>query len=368
MRILYFSRDYTPHDYRFLSSLAGSENEVFYLRLEHGPYAREQRPIPAGVKVISCDSRLGDLSQPRDLGILEALPDVYREVQPDIVHAGPVQACAYPAALAGLQPLVTMSWGYDLFRDARAGSDREKARFTLRRTRVLLCDCETVAEIARRLGMPADRIEVFPWGVDLDLFSPGKKGALRSKLGWENEVILLSTRSWEEGYGVDLLVEGFIHAVKQEGNLRLLMLGEGSLGPKIRQMVAAAGIEGHVHFGGQVGNEDLPEYYRTADIYISASHADGSSISLLEAMACGLPAAVSDIPSNREWVQPGVNGWWFKDGSREELVKVILQAVGDSSARKRYGEEARRIVERRADWKVNFQRLLQAYQLALKSA
>ena len=367
VRILYFSRDYTPHDYRFLSSLDRSGNEIDYLRLERGAYIRERRPIPTGVHVIPWRAGAGDFRWSHTPALLRALSNIIREVQPDLVHAGPVQSCAFLAALIGFQPLVTMSWGYDLFRDARAGLGRWAAQFTLRRTRVLLCDCETVAGIARNLGMPADRIVVFPWGVDLDLFLPGDNQELRLRLGWENAFVLLSTRSWEKIYGVDVVVDGFIQAAKQGANVRLLMLGDGSLGPKIRQMVSRAGMEDHVHFAGQVGYDDLPGYYRAADFYVSASHADGSSLSLLEAMACGLPVAVSDIASNREWVQPGVNGWWFTDGASEQLANVILQAVRDPMLRKEYGERARQITERRADWKINFQQLLQAYQLAQTS-
>jgi glycosyltransferase involved in cell wall biosynthesis len=364
VRILYFSRDYTPHDYRFLHSLDQSGNEVVYLRLQRGAYHRERRPIPSGVRVVSCCGGRADFHWVQIPAALRAISGIIREAQPDLVHAGPVQSCAFLAALIGFQPLVTMSWGFDLFRNARAGFGRWVAQFTLRRTRVLLCDCETIAAIGRNLGMPADRIVIFPWGVDLDLFSPGDNQELRSELGWESAFVVLSSRSWERIYGVDLVVEGFVQAVKQEPKVRLLMLGDGSLGPKIRQMVSRAGLEDRVHFAGQVGYDDLPGYYRAADMYVSASHADGSSISLLEAMACGLPAAVSDIPGNREWVQHGVTGWWFGDEAAGELTEVILQAARDPLACKDYGEEGRQIAKNRADWKMNFQKLLQAYQLA----
>ena len=64
-----------------------------------------------------------------------------------------------------------------------------------------------------------------------------------------------------------------------------------------------------------------------ADLYISASHVDGSSVSLMEALACGLPCVVSDIPANKEWVTDGVNGWIFPDGDVDALAEIILKAV-----------------------------------------
>ena len=64
-----------------------------------------------------------------------------------------------------------------------------------------------------------------------------------------------------------------------------------------------------------------------ADLYISPSHVDGSSVSLMEALACGLPCLVSDIPANQEWVREGENGWLFPDGDDERLAGKILAAV-----------------------------------------
>ena len=80
------------------------------------------------------------------------------------------------------------------------------------------------------------------------------------------------------------------------------------------------GVLDRVQFGGQVSQRDLPRWYHKADLYISPSHIDGSSVSLMEALACGLPALVSDIPANREWVSEGVNGWLFPDGNADILA------------------------------------------------
>ena len=60
--------------------------------------------------------------------------------------------------------------------------------------------------------------------------------------------------------------------------------------------------------------------YRAADLYLSASHSDGSSVSLMEALGCGLPVLVSDIPGNREWVTDGEQGWLFPDGDDAAAV------------------------------------------------
>jgi glycosyltransferase involved in cell wall biosynthesis len=119
-----------------------------------------------------------------------------------------------------------------------------------------------------------------------------------------------------------------------------------------------------VHFAGPVALEDLPTYYRAADLYLTASRSDGSSVSLLEAMACGLPAVVSDIPGNREWVSTDVNGWRFTPGRPDALADGLRAAFAARESLAEMGRRARSIAEARADWDRNFPRLLGAYRMA----
>jgi glycosyltransferase involved in cell wall biosynthesis len=360
VRILYFSKDYSIHDHRFLDALNGTDHEIYYLRLETNSNLEHNLPIPAEINEIRWDLETVDTGD--EVSLVQDLGRIINEVGPDVLHAGPVQSCAYLAARTGFGRLLTMSWGSDILMDARTDPGRSKAIFALERSQLLACDCDAVAKVAKDLGMHEERIAIFPWGVDLEFFTPSDSDQIRTRLGWEEAVVLLSTRALEDIYGVEILVEGFIRAAKENQNLRLFMLNEGTSMDRLKQMVASGGMETRVHFAGNVRLNDLPEVYWSSDIYISASRSDGSSISLLESMASGLPAIVSDIPGNREWVEPGLNGWWFADGDPEDLSRTIETALEDRGKWTMFGQRARRIAEARADWRANFQTLLRAYQ------
>ncbi len=365
MRVLYFSQDYTPHDHRFLASLSRTEHEVHYLRLEDRKKGQETRQIPEGVECVAWKDgrgRMRGMDWPQALLLLRRR---LRELRPDLVHAGPVQRPAFLTALSGFRPLVTMSWGSDLIVGARRGLGKWIASFALSRSAAFIADSQVVLDFGRRLGMPQERTFVFPWGVDLAHFTPQMDDSLRSRLGWEQAFILLSTRAWEPNYGIEPLLEGFLLAAKGMPDLRLLMLGGGSMRGYLESRLDRAGMRDRVHFPGQVGFEALPAYYRAADLYVTASRSDGTSISLLESMACGLPAIVSDIPGNREWVQPGKNGWWFRDGNAQAFANAIGLARKASSKLPSMSREARKVAEERADWRQNFQTLLQAYRCAV---
>jgi len=369
MRILYFSRDYTPHDHRFLAALAGSRHQVVYLRLERRNPPRERRELPPEVQLVewaggSKPARLRDL--PR---LLASLKRVIADLQPDLIHAGPVPTVGFLAALSGFQPLVLMSWGSDLLRDIdRNPFQRWAARYALRRSQVLLGDCQAVRDKGIQLGFPAERIVTFPWGVDLAQFSPGDAGGLRQQLGWEKAFVLLHTRAWEPLYGVEEMALGFVRAAHQHPELRLLLLNGGSLRKRLEAIFKAGGVSERVHFAGQVAQAELPRYYRAADLYLSASHSDGSSVSLMEALACGTPALVSDIPGNREWITPGEHGWLFPVSDAQALAQGITQALEQRSRLPEMGRAARALAEQRADWTKNFQRLLGAYDVAIRLA
>jgi len=207
----------------------------------------------------------------------------------------------------------------------------------------------------------------------LQHFSPQRPGNsaaesdLRARLGWGDEAfVLLSTRGWAPLYGVEELARAFVRAARQRPQLRLLMLGNGPQASLVRRIFMQGGVLDRVHFPGQVSQESLPRYYHAADLYISASHSDGSSVSLMEALACGVPALVSDIPGNREWIEPGVQGWWFPVGDVDALANAILHAADGRERLPKMGRAARQLAEARANWEKNFPKLLEAYELACR--
>jgi glycosyltransferase involved in cell wall biosynthesis len=365
VKVLYFSKGYTPHDYRFLSRLAETDYAVYFLHLGKSAFDREDQPIPENITKIAWSGGGRCLGLSNILKNKRGLKRVLRDLQPSLVHAGPVQETAFLTALTGYRPLLTMSWGSDLLLNAKKGFGRWIARYTLGKSTVFICDSDVVSDVSQGMGMSKERIIQFPWGVDLAHFSPGKGNEVRDELGWEDATVLLSTRSWEPIYGVDIVCQAFMDVARTVENVNLLLLGDGSLRSQIERIFRSSGLENRVHLAGFRRLEDLPKYYRAADLYISASHVDGSSISLLEAMACGIPPIVSDIPGNREWVTPGENGWWFADGSSQFLAETVLDALGNPERLQRYGEKSRQIAEERADWRKNSECLLDAYQLAV---
>ena len=365
MRVLYFSRGYSPHDWRFLSELGRPRHDVFFLRLRPGAETLEARPLPDGVTPIEWPAGGAWSAGPlRWWRLVRDLRAVFRDVRPDVVHAGPVHSSGLLTALAGFKPLLLMSWGSDLLADAdRNFLWRAAARFALRGSALLLVDSNAGRAKAKALTAYADdRIVVLPWGVDLDAFRPRPSLLpLKRDLGWEGKPTLLSLRSWEKVYGIEVLLEGFARALRHQPDLRLILAGHGSLAHRVDAIIRTRNLSHAVCRPGRVPNAQVPDYLALADLYVSASFSDGTSVSLLEAMACGLPAVVTDLPTNREWVEEQRNGWLYTAGDAAALAVKIEDAFADPVRLAAMGREAQRVAQQGADWKANVGRLLAAY-------
>lgn len=367
MRILWLTQGVTGHDRRFTALLAGAGHDVRYLALD--PTA-EAPDLPDGVRWESWDARPDvDARTPEGAErLLAAFRRVLDRVRPDAVHAGPVPTGGWLAALADARPRVVMSWGSDVLLEAGQGPAWARAtREALAGADRFVCDCRAVLDRARTYAPIADdSVVLIPWGTDPARFRPADvPSVLRRELLAEDAdgaFLVLCTRSWEPVYGIDTLVEGFRRAYAREPRLRLVLAGGGSLAPEVDRWIRAAGIADVVHRPGAIGHDGLPEWFRAADLYASCAHSDGTSVSLLEAMASGLPVLATDIPSNREWVAPGENGWLAASGDPAAVAAAIAEAAAlDGDARRAMGLRNRRVVEARADWGVNGARLLEAY-------
>ena len=358
MKIIYFSLGYSPHDHRFLSSLAQTEHEVHFVQLEKADNSK----LPLEIEFVDWEGGARDFRWVDVPKYVRSLKRVIAIIQPDVVHAGPIQTVGLIAVLTRFSPLLMMSWGFDLMEDVYRNIWWERITYyVLRRSTFFISDAQVTRNKAVEYGMNPDRTIVFPWGVDLEHFAPRKEERRKRE-----EFILFCNRSWEPRYGVDVLAKAFVRVAKSKPNARLNLLAGGSQEDRIRKILQKNGAIDQVHFKGYVSQKELPRYYNEADVYISPSHVDGSSVSLMEAMACGLPCLISDIPANKEWVVEGENGWLFPDGDAEALAEKILHVMEKHDTLGEVGANARRVAETRADWTKNFYKLLEAYELTAK--
>ena len=299
------------------------------------------------------------------LSLLADLDSTIQTIRPDVIQAGPVLSCALLVALLGFKPLLTVSWGSDILVESDlTGWNKWAARFTLNRTDLFVCDCLPVKEKAQSIAqLPDDRVVMFPWGIDLKLYVRDEKQreSGRDALGWRDCCVVVSTRTWDAGYGIDHVVEVFAEAYRSNPALRLLLLGSGPAEREIFRRIERLGLTKVVHCPGRVAEDKVVEMLVLADIYLCCTPSDGTSISLLEAMAMRLPVLVADNVGNKQWVTDGINGRLATVADVRQFSAALLEMSRDPRTRLKMAEAGRKIVEQRADWDKNIDLLVAGY-------
>jgi glycosyltransferase involved in cell wall biosynthesis len=129
---------------------------------------------------------------------------------------------------------------------------------------------------------------------------------------------------------------------------KLIFLGEGSLRPVLTQKVESVGLQQQVQLMGMVARDKVFEYFTLADLFVSASWGEGLPVAVMEAMACGRPVVLSDIPPHRE-IAEGVDFIPLikpddVTGFAQEIKKFREMSVSERTV---IGQKCRRLIEER---------------------
>jgi glycosyltransferase involved in cell wall biosynthesis len=122
-------------------------------------------------------------------------------------------------------------------------------------------------------------------------------------------------------------------------------------------------------FRGTLSSEEIARELRAADVYVSTSKSDSTSVSLLEAMASGAIPVVTDLPANREWITDGENGLIVKERTPRALAAAILQVLESPDFVAGVREINYLVIGERGLWRDNMKRVEEAFlALTRKSA
>lgn len=270
-----------------------------------------------------------------------------RAFRPDVTVAHFLPNYGFLAALAGVRPLLLACWGSDLLVNAtRSPLHRARARFTLSRADLVHVDARVLADAARQLGAPEERIWTRAWGVDTEALRPVR--SWKDRRGGAGDALrILWTRVLEPLYDPETLLGGLAVLARRGLAYSATMAGDGPLRLGLMARARDLKIADRVRFEGWVGESRLRELLASNAVYVSVSRSDSTSQSLLEAMAAGLLPVVSDIPGNREWVTHRRSGLLVPTGDPEALAAALLEAA-EADGAPAMAEAARATVVRRA--------------------
>ena len=215
-------------------------------------------------------------------------------------------------------------------------------------------------------GFRRHQLTWMPNPVDVSEFrlaQPGEAAAWRRQHGIPlHACVTIYVGRLSSEKGLPGLIRGFAQTARRSPDAMLLLVGDG---PQRAELEALAA---HLHLGpdrirfiGRVQVTEVPFWLRCSDVFALTSPNEGFSCALLEAMASGLASVVSDIPANRQLIDPGIHGLTVPFGDDSSIGDALSQLSGDPAVRRRMGEAARnRVVE---NYSTN--RVVERYEILL---
>jgi len=280
---------------------------------------------------------------------------------PDIVHAHYATSYGIMGALSGFHPFIISVWGNDVYVFPRNSFLHKKIlQFNLNRANIILSTSHVMAkETSKYTGRP---IVVTPFGVDLNIFSRGKKAK-------ENDEIVIGiVKSLEDKYGIKHLLEAFKLLQNKNTNLKLLIVGGGTKEAELRDLTKNLGIENHTKFQGKVEHDDVAKYHNQMDIEVYPSIIDGESfgVSVVEASACENPVVVTDVGGLSEVVEDGRTGLIVPRKNPHMLANAIEKLLLNKKLREKMGKAGRDRVKKFYNIENNLDQMIEVYQKIIK--
>jgi len=276
--------------------------------------------------------------------------EIVEKIKPDLINAHFVPNYGWIGARLAFRPLVVSAWGSDILVSAEKSIfHRLRAGWVLKKADWLTSDSNYLTNQMVKLGALRNKISTFPMGINREFLSIPKR-----QLSKKNEITIISTRQLEPVYNLDLLIR-VVPLIMERSNLdiRFLIVGEGSQRERLRDLARRLGVTDKAEFCGKVSLENLIKLLTSADIYVSTSLSDSTSVSLLEAMACSLIPVVTDIAGNREWIEDGINGFLVPTNRPEELAEKIVSSCQNMAGLQKIVDRNKQMVSEKANYQAN---------------
>jgi glycosyltransferase involved in cell wall biosynthesis len=307
---------HSVHVRRFVAGLCEAGQEVVLVTNGESPLLTHERLR----EQVFMSLRLLDVRTPQRLRAL------IERWQPAVVHVHQADATAWHAVRAARPtgvPVVLTLWGSDVLSLPHRGWwQRAMVRQALRGAAAWTADARVLLQAAQAIagaGAPPWR-EWIPLGID----APPAEADLGAVV---RERRILSCRLHKPLYRIDAIVRAFAQAAPLLPGWLLEVAAAGEQTPALHELAQSLGVADRVEFTGLLNTLELARAYRRSALFVSVPESDGTSVSLLEAMAAGCLPVLADLPANREWVREGENGLLVAGDTSAALVDALAQAL-----------------------------------------
>ncbi len=222
------------------------------------------------------------------------------------------------------------------------------------------------SELQRLFGLPFEKINVVPNGVNLNLYSGVERDyEFRRQYAADNEKIILFVGRLVYEKGIQHLIAAMPKVLEKYHDSKLVIAGKGGMIDELKAQVNAMGISNKVYFTGYLNSKQVVKMYKCADVAVFPSTYEPFGIVALEGMLSGTPVVVSDVGGLNEIVQHGENGMKSYAGNPNSLADSIVSLLYDPALCMKVAKNAKAKVRAEYNWQKIAQDTHFAYQKAI---
>jgi len=362
MRIAIFSDTFPPQvngvasaAYQSAKALAERGHQVMVFTVMRSRAAVRSAPVSDKFSVVTIPSFAVPAYPGERCGwLMGASLNRLRKFRPDVIHTHTPFVVGWEAILGGKLlgiPIVGTHhtfYGHYLkhvkadYKWTRKFSWRYTVGF-YNRCDVVLSPSQSLADAMFQAGLkrPIVTLQNF---VDTDLFRPVKSKKTREEIkrgfGVRGPSLVYMGRvSYEKN--IDDVIKAFVSAHKRDYSLQLMIVGDGPEKNNLLKLVVDLGVKLSVIFTGVLKGEELVRALQANDVFLTASRSENMPLSLLEAMAVGLPFVTVREKGLAEIVKDGVNGYFAETGNAEDMADKTIKLLSKPALLKRFGDASR---------------------------
>lgn len=285
-----------------------------------------------------------------------AAQKIVDDFAPDIVHAFWATSYGFMAARLKTRRLFISVWGADITDSPRNPIMKRVVIYSLRKAEKIFCTSNFLLKKTEPFVSDHGKLVHIPFGIDTELFKPNHK-----KL--DAGIVIGSTKSFEPKYGLINLVKAFCAISDEFPNLKLWLVGGGSLRASIEKYVSEHSSLKKIKIEDPVDVLKVPSILNNFDIFVmpSISESETFGVAALEAAACELPVIGSRIGGIPEVISDGETGILVPPNDVEAIISALKVLILDENIRIRMGLAGRRFVETNYMWEENVNSLLSYY-------
>jgi len=292
-----------------------------------------------------------------------AIQRAVAQLKPDVVHAIFLYQRGWSAALANCHPLVITLLGSDIF--LQEAHYRHKLHYlrdvalnqgALQQADLVTAVNQNLAQEAQALCRESLNMLITPIGTDGSVFNqtcdPQALHSLRQSLQiTDGAFVILSPRQITPLYNIDVILEALPAILAQQPNTVLILKNTActtderqTYVDQLKTQAQQLGIDHAIRWVGEVPYETLSQYFHLANLVVSIPKTDGLPVTLFDAMACGVPCIVGDLPSYDGVITHQQTGWRISLNNANALADAIVTLAASPDLRQQLVSQSQTVL------------------------